>query len=216
MSQTARPSSHSAVQAGKPAMTGGIGKTPALGERISRLRKSRGLTLAQLSSACALSEATLSRIENGHSAVSAQNLFALSQYLAVDITRFFGDDAAPVMPGMRSLTRKDQGVHQALDRYDAEILCADLSRKDMHPVINTIQARTLAEAGGLSVHEGEEFLYVLEGEVAIHTDLYAPTHLERGDCLYFDGLQQHAYLCSSDKPARILVLVSHRYTKDAP
>ena len=181
----------------------------SLGQRIAELRKRRGLTLAKLAKVCELSEATLSRIENGHSTVSAQHLFALSKYLKVDIADFFRDDAAPLSPGIRSVTRNGKGTHQKLARYDAEILCVDLSRKTMHPVINTIRAQTLDQAGGLAPHQGEEFLYVLEGEVIFYSDLYVPTELKRGDSLYFDGTQKHAYVCGSDEPTRILVLVSH-------
>ena len=181
----------------------------SLGQRIAELRKRQGLTLARLAEVCELSEATLSRVENGHSAVSAQHLFALSKYLKVDIADFFRDDAAPLTPGIRSVTTNGKGIHQILARYDAEILCADLSRKEMHPVINTIRAQTLDQAGGLSSHQGEEFLYVLEGELIIYSDLYAPTQLTRGDSLYFDGAQKHAYVCGGDEPTRILVLVSH-------
>ena len=181
----------------------------SLGQRIAELRKRQGLTLARLAEVCELSEATLSRVENGHSAVSAQHLFALSKYLKVDIADFFRDDAAPLTPGIRSVTTNGKGTHQKLARYDAEILCADLSRKEMHPVINTIRAQTLDKAGGLSSHQGEEFLYVLEGELIIYSDLYAPTQLTRGDSLYFDGAQKHAYVCGGDEPTRILVLVSH-------
>ena len=148
--------------------------------------------------------------------MSAQHLFTLSQYLKVDITDFFRDDAAPLTPGIRSLTLNGNGTHQKLARYDAEVLCADLSRKEMHPAINTIWARTLDQAGGLSSHHGEEFLYVLEGEVIIHSDLYAPTELKRGDSLYFDGTQGHAYVCGSDDPARILVLVARNQQVDRP
>ena len=60
-----------------------------LGQRIAELRKLQGLTLSRLAEVCELSEATLSRIENGRSAVSAQHLFTLSQYLKVDIADFF-------------------------------------------------------------------------------------------------------------------------------
>ncbi|MBN92886.1 MAG: hypothetical protein CL928_02290, partial [Deltaproteobacteria bacterium] len=85
-------------------------KSLALGERISQLRKSRGLTLSQLSQACALSESTLSRIENGHTDVSAQNLFTLSLYLNVDITCFFRDHTVRP-PSDSSLPPKDPGVY---------------------------------------------------------------------------------------------------------
>jgi len=181
---------------------------PPLGARIAELRKDRGLTLAQLARACGLSEATLSRIENGHSAVSAQHLFALARYLDVDIARFFDVEAAPLTPGVRSVTRRGEGAVENMERYDAEVLCADLSAKGMHPAINTIRARSLEEAGGLARHSGEEFLNVLDGSIELHSEWYAPTVLNAGDSLYFDGVQGHAYVAAGKGPARILVVVS--------
>jgi quercetin dioxygenase-like cupin family protein len=85
----------------------------------------------------------------------------------------------------------------------------------MHPAINQIKVRTIEEVGGLWTHEGEEFLYVLNGSVVIHTDLYAPTILNEGDSLYFDGSQPHAYLNAGDDPAQILVVVGPSGLKGA-
>ncbi len=178
-----------------------------LGARLSDLRKAAGLTLTQVSQACGMSEATLSRIENGHSQVSAHHLFLLAQVLGVDIAEMFHDTSAPLTKGMRSITRNNAGEHHELERYTAEVLNADISRKTMHPAINTITARTLDEAGGLTAHAGEEFLYVLRGTVAVHSELYAPAVLKAGDCLYFDGSMAHAYLQGGADPAVILVVV---------
>lgn len=178
-----------------------------LGIRIAGLRKVAGLTLTQLARACDLSEATLSRIENGRSQVSAHHLFLLAQVLGVDIADFFRQDAKPLLKGMRSITRKGDGARHSLARYVSEVLNADLSRKDMHPAINHIRAKTLDEVGGYSAHNGEEFLYVLNGSIALHTDIYTPTILNTGDCMYFEGSMNHAYLNAADGVATILVVV---------
>lgn len=180
----------------------------AVGARIAALRKQRGLTLARLAQACAVSESTISRIENGLTAISAHHLFALARLLDVDIAEFFQDTTAPLTAGMRSITKNGRGVHESLARYDVEVLAADLSRKDMHPAVNTIHARTLDEVGGLTRHAGEEFVYVLEGAIALHSELYAPITLSAGDSLYFDGSVGHAYLADGDAPSRILVVVA--------
>lgn len=178
-----------------------------LGIRIAGLRKAAGLTLTQLAGACELSEATLSRIENGRSQVSAHHLFLLAQALSVDIADFFRQDAKPLMKGMRSITRKDEGARHSLARYVSEVLNADLSRKDMHPAINHVRARTLDEVGGYASHDGEEFLYVLSGSIALHTNIYTPTILNAGDSMYFEGSMNHAYLNAGDGVATFLVVV---------
>jgi len=180
----------------------------AVGARIAELRKARGLTLTDLAQTCGVSESTISRIEHGLTAISAHHLFSLARFLGIDIADFFADNSAPLSRGMRSVSRRGEGVREHFARYDVEVLSADLSRKDMHPAINTISARTLEEVGGLARHAGEEFLYVLEGAIVLHSELYAPLELNQGDSLYFDGGVAHAYLAATAAPARILVVVS--------
>ena len=165
-----------------------------VGARIHDLRKQRGITLFQMAGACGLSEATLSRIENGQSSVSAENLFVMAQILDVDITHFFASNASPSKNGMRSITRRNDAEIHDLSRFASHLLNSDISAKQMLPAINYVSARDLLHAGGLQAHAGEEFLLVLSGRLVLHTELYSPAHLEKGDSCYFDGSMAHAYL----------------------
>ena len=179
-----------------------------IGERLSRFRKSKGLTLAQLSDMTSISEATLSRAENGISPLNANNLYILARVLDVDVVAFFRPDAVSISKGMRSVTRRGQGEKESTARYDLELLGAELSAKKMVPSLNRVTAASLEEAGGLSAHEGEEFLYVVSGQVVIHTEFYTPTLLDQGDSMYFDGNMAHAYVSSGGEPAEILVVTA--------
>ncbi len=78
----------------------------------------------------------------------------------------------------------------------------------MHPAVNLVSKRSLEEAGGLASHAGEEFLYVLEGQLVFYTDFYSPTLLNKGDSIYFDGSMGHAYVAGGDGPAKILVVTN--------
>ena len=60
------------------------------------------------------------------------------------------------------------------------------------------------EFGGLIRHSGEEFIYILEGEVEFHTDFYAPVRLKQGESVYFDSSMGHAFLAASEGPCRLL------------
>jgi uncharacterized cupin superfamily protein len=53
-------------------------------------------------------------------------------------------------------------------------------------------------------HPGEEFVYVLEGILELHTEMYTPARLEAGDSVYFDSGMRHAYIAVGDAPCRIL------------
>ena len=179
-----------------------------IGERLAQFRRAKGLTLARLSAMTSISEATLSRAENGLSPLNAHNLYILARVLEVDVVSFFRADARDFARGKRTVTRSGEGEKESTRRYDLELLCAELAAKVMVPSRNRVSARSLEEAGGLRAHEGEEFLYVLSGEVEVHTDLYAPTRLARGDSMYFDSNMAHAYVAAGSEPAEILVVVA--------
>ncbi|MEZ5653217.1 MAG: XRE family transcriptional regulator [Burkholderiaceae bacterium] len=181
---------------------------PPIGERLAILRHQRGLTLAALARQSGISEATLSRVENGAVSMNAHNLYILAKVLEVDITTFFRPVTAPMRSGLRSITRAGHGERGESARYAFELLTADVSAKRMVPSINTVTVASLDEAGGLQAHEGEEFVYVLQGAVEIHTDLYRPERLGTGDSMYFDSNMAHAYVRVSPEPARILVVTA--------
>ncbi len=179
-----------------------------IGERLGEFRKKRELTLAKLGELSGVSEATLSRAENGLGSLNAHNLYILSKILDVDITDFFRADTVSFSKGMRTVTRRGQGEFQSTSRYDLELLSAELAHKRMVPSKNHITAQSLEDAGGLRGHEGEEFIYVLAGHVVIHTEFYTPTVLEQGDSMYFDSNMTHAYTATDTDGAEILVITA--------
>ena len=180
----------------------------AIGPRIKALRKTRGLSLAGLAKSTGVSEATLSRVENEQTLVSAHHLYQLSRALGADITAFFDEASPPLSTGIRSICRKGEGVALSTARYEALVLCTDLAAKRMHPAINTVTITDLSEAGGYSRHDGEEFVFVLAGKLSLTTEFYEPVLLEEGDSVYFDSHMGHAYLSGDGRPARILVIAT--------
>ena len=177
-----------------------------IGPRIKALRKERGKSLAELAMSTGLSEATLSRVENDQTLVSAHHLYMLAQALSVDITRFFGEEQQTIGNGIRSVARRGDGAALDTARYEALVLCTDLANKKMHPAINTVSIRSVEAAGGLSRHPGEEFVYVLDGVLILASEFYEPLRLEVGDSVYFDSRMGHAYLAEGETPVRILVV----------
>ena len=181
---------------------------PSLGPRIKELRKAHGLSLADLSRPTGLSEATLSRIENGQSLISADHLYQLARTLKVDITAFFEQGSRNISAGIRSISRRGEAVALQTARYRAEVLCTDIANKKMHPAINTVTISSLEEAGGFARHEGEEYLHVLSGRLSLLTEFYEPVQLEAGDSIYFDSQMGHAYLSADGQPVVILVVAT--------
>jgi mannose-6-phosphate isomerase-like protein (cupin superfamily) len=90
------------------------------------------------------------------------------------------------------------------ENYDYRYLCTDLAQKAMVPVLITIRARSLVEFSALSRHSGEEFLYILRGQVLVHTEHYAPETLAAGDAMYLDSTMGHAFLTTGSGSAQMI------------
>jgi len=194
------------------------------GARIRALRLGQGLTLAQLSARIGLAVSTLSKLEKGSISLSYDKLLLISEGLGLDMASLV--DPKPQQPrvpgltsGRRVLQRAGEGQVVETGSYRQTYLATELLNKKMTPIFVEIRARTLdefvAEFGGLIRHPGEEFSYVLEGELEFHSELYAPVRLRAGDSIYFDSEMGHAYLKASAARCRLLCSCAPRGPDDA-
>lgn len=191
------------------------------GDHIRSVRKRLGLTLSDLSERTGLAVSTLSKLEKGNVSLSYDKLMVLSRGLGVDMAELLsGGPAAQAVPGgsgRRVVHRAGEGQFVQTQSYDQMYLASELLSKRFTPIVVEVKARTIeafkAEFGDLIRHPGEEFAYVLEGEVAFHTDLYAPTVLKAGDSIYFDSEMGHAYLKAADGPCRLVATCAPRGTQ---
>lgn len=192
-----------------------VGVEPALprgSEPISdilrRLRREAGLTLQELGDRCGLASSTLSKIENGQMSPTYDTILRVAAGLDLDMAELFTGTSSNDIGGRRTVTRRGQGVIRGTEQYSYEMLAAELSGKQFIPLLTTIEARSIADFPSLVRHSGEEFFYVLSGQVTLHTEHYAPTVLEAGDSCYFDSTMGHACVSSGEEPARILWICS--------
>ena len=68
----------------------------------------------------------------------------------------------------------------------------------------------VADYGAFTQHSGEEFNYVIEGEMEFHTEIYAPVRLTAGSSIYFDAEMKHAHVRVGGGPCRILAILCPR------
>jgi transcriptional regulator with XRE-family HTH domain len=182
------------------------------GLALRKVRTQRGLTLAEMSRRTGLPLSTLSKVENDKMSLTYDKLVRISDALEIDIETLFSADAAqPVatFSGRRSIARVGDGSSVETPEYSYLYPVADLLHKRFVPMIIEAKARTIEEFGGLSHHEGEEYIYVLEGTVDMYSDLYAPTRLNAGESIYFDSGMGHAFIATSPGPCRFLSICSH-------
>jgi mannose-6-phosphate isomerase-like protein (cupin superfamily) len=82
----------------------------------------------------------------------------------------------------------------------------------MVPILTRIRARSLEEFGELIRHQGEEFLYVLEGCVEVHLQFYTPLTLQVGQGAYIDSTMGHAYIAKDCESALVMAVCSSEST----
>jgi transcriptional regulator with XRE-family HTH domain len=195
---------------------------PIPGEQIRTVRKRLGLTLSQVGERTGLAVSTLSKLEKGNVSLSYDKLMLLSRGLGVDMAELLldaqGARPAPTGGGRRVLHRAGDGQVVDTHSYKQTYLASELLNKRFTPLIAEVRARTLeefkAEFGDLIRHPGEEFAYVIEGEVAFHSELYAPVILKPGDSIFFDSEMGHAYLKASEGTCRLVATCAPRNAHD--
>jgi len=172
---------------------------PTLGTVMKSIRARNGWTLKEMSAKSGIPVSTLSKVEHDRLTLSYDKLQQLSQRLSIRMSDLFAEDEGdntPRVTGRRSVGTIDQAVRVTTDNYDYHYLCTDLRQKRMIPIITRIRAHSAREFGELVRHHGEEFIYVLEGEIEIHTEFYDPVTLKTGQGIYLDSSMGHAYVAA--------------------
>lgn len=199
-----------ASKAAKREASGTTRPAPELSARVKEICRSRGLSLRRLAAMTGIPIATLSKVQNNLATLSYVQLTKLASGLNIELSELFTSSAVDVRTGRRAITRKGHAPRGATQRYEFEMLCGELSNKKMNTGIMEVSARSLEEAGGLIAHEGEEFIFVLSGQVDVYSEDYTPAHLEAGDCIYIDSTSGHAYVNAGKEPlARLLAVTTH-------
>jgi transcriptional regulator with XRE-family HTH domain len=182
------------------------------GAALRALRTRKGWTLAEVAERTGLPISTLSKLENDKMSLTYDKLTRISSGLEVDIAQLLSADSAAEpagrASGRRSVTRSGEGKVIDTGQYLYRYLATDLLNKHFVPIFGEVRARSIEEFGELIQHAGEEFVYILEGAVEVHTSLYAPLRLESGDCVYFDSEMPHAYIAAAPGPCRMLSICS--------
>jgi len=181
-----------------------------LGGKIRRLRLKKGMTLKDVSEKTGFSTALLSQIENSIVSPPISTLWKISQALDVKLTFFFQE--SPVEHQDYFLVRKGKGksVFRQESRYAINYYSLGYGKEDrkMDPyLVRFTGEEEPMEALG---HDGEEFLYVLQGRVHL-TYGDKTIILEEGDAIYYDSRVIHKAV---GIPGTVLLAVLYRGNKE--
>lgn len=180
------------------------------GLRIKTIRQARDLTLEQVAELSSVSISSLSKIEKGQVSASFDTIAKIASAFDYSLAELFAEElphapiASAAIQGRRTYTLAGKGLTFTNPYFRYEVHAAELLVKGMIPVVMDIETRELPPPEAWSQHAGEEFIYVLSGEVMLHTQLYAPLRLAEGDSAYIDSTMRHTFVRLSDSPARLI------------
>lgn len=159
--------------------------TVTLGRRLRQLRRQRGFSLAWVAKAVGISIGFLSAVERMQMSASVATLRRLARFYKANILDLFGpaESHGPLVSRRkRKVLETGRGVRMELLAWGNTI---------MEPHLFRIAAK--AGSGESYSHEGEEFLYVLRGELKI-TVRDHEYRLKPGDSFYFESTTPHRWL----------------------
>lgn len=158
---------------------------PLLGQRVKALRQERNLSMAEVSAGTGISKSFLSRIESGRSDITLGRLVDLLSFFRISFTELVPDPVATTA----IVSRKGEERHIASrDEGIDMVLLRPAGNGSMQPFVVTYEpgAGTAERAS----HPGEEFLYVLDGEITL--TVAGEQHvLSAGDNAYYAAELPH-------------------------
>jgi quercetin dioxygenase-like cupin family protein len=163
---------------------------------LARLRHQQSLTLSAMARKSGLSVSFLSALERGQANASIATLQKLAHLYKTNILSLFGGQEEAgrlVRPQERKVLQPHPGVKMELLAF---------GNRAMEPHLFRIAPG--ASSGGSYHHEGEEFIYVLQGVLEIWLDEVERYTLEAGDSLYFESSQAHRWRSLSEKETVLL------------
>jgi transcriptional regulator with XRE-family HTH domain len=180
-----------------------------IGKKIRELRKKGGLVLQDLSDRTGLSKPLLSQIEKEAVSPPIATLLKISKAFNTNISFFFQNDGPEEKV---VIVRKDES--KVIDSryfgkeeggYYYEALAFKKPKKYMEPFLVEFKRKRADQLSYFS-HDGEEFIYLLEGTLEFRTESQQYI-LQPGDSLYFESSIPHAYRALERRNAKGLTVI---------
>ncbi len=181
-----------------------------IGQKVKSIRESKSISIEQLAQGSGLTVDQITLIEENQNLPSLAPLIKIARFMGVRLGTFLDDsqDLGPVVcrkgdqPKGVSFSSETASSHNNLNFFS---LAQSKVGRSMEPFLIDIDSAS-STGYQLSSHEGEEFLFVLEGviEVTYGKSKYV---LEAGESIYYDSIVEHNVHAANESKAKILAVV---------
>ena len=171
-------------------------ESKSLGETIRTMRKKVAVSLQSLAHKTGYDEQYLEDIEDGKVAPPVGALIQISRALAVDSAALLAEDKQ---------RERRRSYRKRTKAYSYKTLNPGAADKHLWAYLITLEPKKAHERV-MFKHEGEEFVYVLEGRVQLQVadEVMA---LKQGSSYHFNSALEHALKNLSSNQSRLLVIV---------
>jgi transcriptional regulator with XRE-family HTH domain len=180
-----------------------------IGSTIRRLRRERGLSLRDLGRTTGFSISFLSLVERGRSSISLTSLHTLAVSLGVEMGEFFPVPQPEPEAPARVNRRTGDSRLPIRSAHTYRLLGASGFDRALEPLLVTIAPDEGADAIDDYAHDGEEFAYVLSGELVFTVDGMEHT-LTAGDCIHWSSNVPHLVRNDGELPAEVVWVLTPR------
>lgn len=172
----------------------------SFGAKMKQLRQLRKLTFEALANKTGLSNRYLKEIEEGKVIPPVAAVIQISKALSIDSGSFLSAEEQEALAKKRR-----ESFYKRTQAYSYKTLTPDAESKHMKAFLVTIDPRQDHRMVEYR-HEGEEFIYVLKGEVEVRIG-ENENHLKKGGTLHFDSGIPHKLRNLGDEDAKLLVVL---------
>lgn len=167
-----------------------------IGEKIKALRLRLNLTQGELADRAELSKGFISQLERNLTSPSIATLTDLLECLGTSLQEFFSDDS------QEKIVFSEEDMFEKEDDGKTILwLVPNAQKNQMEPILLTLDPGCATYAD--QPHEGEEFGYVLSGNVILV--LGSARHkLKKGDSFYYKANKEHVIQNTGKRKARLL------------
>ncbi len=179
-----------------------------MGLRVKKARESQGLSIFDFYLKTNIDVDTLSQIEEGKVFPPLGTVIKLARALDLKMGYFISGEEDKawtiVRRDSRNVTSRYNSSREKHYGYGYESLAPHKTDREMEPFLVTLEPSETEEER--STHEGQEFIFVLHGEMEVR--LREETHiLKAGDSIYYDSTVPHLVKCHSKEATKILAVL---------
>jgi len=172
----------------------------SFGAKMKQLRELRKISYEQLANKTGFSWRYLKEIEEGMAVPPVSAVIQIAKALAIDSGSFLSAEKQEA-----SVRKRKEIFYKRTQAYSYKTLTPDAETKHMKAFLVNIDPKQDHKMVEYK-HEGEEFLYVLKGQVEVMVG-ESQNLLKKGETLHFDSSIIHKLRNLSDEEAKLLVVI---------